>query len=77
MIVPVLLLLLSLAVAGYSLWLDFPQLSGSGLAGFAGVVAAILLLRRRRPAAPAQRWVVVDGSNVLYWGGAGPDLAVL
>lgn len=77
MIVPVLLLLLSFSVTGYALWLDFPHLSGSALAGFVGVVAAILLLRCKRPAAPAQRWVVVDGSNVLYWGGAGPDLAVL
>lgn len=77
MIVSVLLLLVSLGVTAFSLWLHFPQISGAALAGLAGVFAALLLAPRKRRRASPRRWVVIDGSNVMYWGNTGPDLAVL
>ena len=37
------------------------------------LVILILLLRRRRKA--SRNWIVVDGSNVLYWDSETPDLS--
>jgi hypothetical protein len=68
--VPVFLVLASLVGVGAALsvpgWADLAPLAG--LCAFAGLIligAALLRLEPRAAAAP--RWVIVDGSNVMYW----------
>jgi hypothetical protein len=71
------LLLLSLASAGLSVAFLGPVLSVPLLLSAALVVAAVLWLvagRRRREAVP---WIVVDGSNVMYWEGEKPSLVTV
>jgi hypothetical protein len=68
--VPVFLVLASLVGVGAALsvpgWADLAPLAG--LCAFAGLIligAALLRVESRAAAAP--RWVIVDGSNVMYW----------
>ena len=68
--VPVFLVLASLVGVGAALsvpgWADLAPLAG--LCAFAGLIligAALLRVEPRAAAAP--RWVIVDGSNVMYW----------
>ena len=67
-------LLLSLAALGLSVAALGPILSVPLLVSAALVVVAVLWLvaGRRRP--EAVRWIVVDGSNVMYWEGEKPSL---
>lgn len=75
-IVPVLLLLVSLA--GVALALSFPGLSDLLLLAGPAALASLLLvlrglLRRRR----VRRWIVVDGSNVMHWKDGTPQIATV
>ena len=46
------------------------------IAVLAVVAALFILVFRKRPERPPEgNWIVVDGSNVLYWDGDTPDLA--
>ncbi|MCF1707862.1 hypothetical protein L0V05_03420 [Tabrizicola sp. J26] len=75
MVVPVVLLLLSLAGVGIALTL--PDLSALLiLAGPCAIGAAILVLWAAWPnvAPPDPVWIVVDGSNVMYWKDNAPRL---
>jgi hypothetical protein len=62
---------ISLALPGYS---DFVMLAGPML-----LASLWLLLRARLGAAPstAQKWVVVDGSNVMHWQDGTPQIATV
>ena len=89
MVVPFVLLLLSLA--GVAITLVLPGYSDLILlAAPCAVAAAFLLLRAlprkstinlapRRPARPkpAPNWIIVDGSNVMYWRDNTPQLATV
>lgn len=74
---PIVLLFVSLAVAALPL-LPFGPVSQDILPlGLIAAFAAFLLilsalLRRQKP---TPHWIVVDGSNVLYWADNQPDLA--
>jgi len=75
--VPVFLVLASLAGVGAALsvpgWADLAPLAG--LCAFAGLIligAALLRVEPRAAAAP--RWVIVDGSNVMYWKDDSPQI---
>ncbi|RVV98280.1 hypothetical protein EKE94_04945 [Mesobaculum littorinae] len=77
MLGPVILLFLSLAAAGATLWVP-----GAGdlivLAGPAVLASLILLWRAARLRRPLARgWIVVDGSNVMHWKAGSADLAPL
>lgn len=76
MVVPVLLFLLSLALAAFGRQQGQPDLlaiaAPSALAALYLVLRALRQLRRGAP-----RWIVVDGSNVLHWRDNTPDLATL
>ncbi len=70
------LLLLLLTSAGVTLWsaMTFgPILTLPLLLGASGIVLAVILLLRSRFRKPIN-WVVVDGSNVLYWQNDEPTL---
>jgi hypothetical protein len=75
--VPVFLVLASLVGVGAALsvpgWSDLALLAG--LCAFAGLIlfgAALLRVEPRVAAAP--RWVIVDGSNVMYWKDDAPQI---
>jgi hypothetical protein len=75
--VPLLLVLVSLVGVAVGLsvpgWADLALLAG--LCAVAGLIlfgAALLRLEPRAAAAP--RWVIVDGSNVMYWKGDTPQI---
>ncbi len=75
--VPLFLVLASLAGVGAALsvpgWTDLALLAG--LCALAGAIlfgAALLRLEPR--AATAPRWVIIDGSNVMYWKGDTPQI---
>ena len=71
------LLLASLACLGLSVALAGPVLSVPLLVSAASVVVAVLWIAagwRRREAVP---WIVVDGSNVMYWEGEKPSLVTV
>ena len=75
--VPLFLFLASLVGIGVALsvpgWADLAPLAG--LCAFAGLIlffAALLRVEPRSTAAP--RWVIVDGSNVMYWKGDTPQI---
>jgi hypothetical protein len=71
--VPVILLLLSAVVAALSISAHGPVLSGPLLVALVfGLIGALLLWRQLRQ--PVLPWIVVDGSNVLYWHPEGPRL---
>jgi hypothetical protein len=72
MIVPVILLVASLAVAVASLFFLGPVLSGPFLISLLCAVAALLILLRERKT--ACNWIVVDGSNVMHWERDTPDV---
>jgi hypothetical protein len=68
--VPVFLVLASLVGVGAALsvpgWADLAPLAG--LCAFAGLILIGAALLRVEPRAAADpRWVIVDGSNVMYW----------
>jgi hypothetical protein len=66
-------LLLALAGVGLSVAVYGPILSLPLLGSAALVVVAVLLLFRRKAEADVP-WIVVDGSNVMYWEGDKPSL---
>ncbi len=75
--VPLFLVLASLVGVGVGLaipgWTDLALLAG--LCAVAGAIlfgAALLRLEPRAAAAP--RWVIIDGSNVMYWKGDTPRI---
>ncbi len=75
--VPLFLVLASLAGVGAALsvpgWTDLALLAGlCALAGAILLGAALLRVEVRAAAAP--RWVIVDGSNVMYWKGDTPQI---
>ncbi len=70
-----LFLLVALTCVGLSLaffgpFLSVPLLVSAGLV----VVAVLLLLAGARPPAAEVSWIVVDGSNVMYWDRETPSL---
>ncbi len=83
MVVPVLLLVCSLAVASFAFFRSGAVLSDLMLlATVAALASLFLLLRglwagRRKPAAKQntpEKWVLVDGSNVMHWKEGQPQL---
>ncbi|WP_298935225.1 hypothetical protein [uncultured Ruegeria sp.] len=68
-----LLLLLSVGLAFWSVMTSGPILTLPLLLGAIGVVLAVILLLRLR-LRKRINWVVVDGSNVLYWENDEPTL---
>jgi hypothetical protein len=66
--------LLSLASVGLSVAVLGPVLSVPLLVSAALVVVAVLWLVAGRPRRKAVPWIVVDGSNVMYWEGEKPSL---
>ena len=75
--IPIILFLLSLC--GVGLGLTVPGLADlaplAGVCAFAGLIlflAALVRVEPRRAALP--RWVIVDGSNVMYWKGETPQI---
>lgn len=66
MVASFLILLLSLALFIWSVIGIGPVLSPALLLAAFGLVASILLLVHSRTRQP-KRWIVVDGSNVMYW----------
>ena len=75
--VPLFLVLASLVGVGVGLtvpgWTDLALLAGlCALAGAILLGAALLRVEVRAAAAP--RWVIVDGSNVMYWKGDTPQI---
>ena len=76
MIVPLLLLLTSCAAVAVAL--TVPGLSDFVLLAGPGALASLILLLRallRRKAKP--KWILIDGSNVLYWRDGTPQLDAL
>lgn len=86
MVVPVVLFVCSLAVAGYAFFTSGAVLSDLMLLAIIAALASLFLLLRGfwaglgKPAAgdrvPAN-WVVVDGSNVMHWKEGQPQLATV
>lgn len=66
------LVCLVLSVAVFGPVLSIPLLVSAGMV----VVAVILLLRGRRRTATV-RWIIVDGSNVMYWDRETPSLGTV
>ncbi|SDC46691.1 NYN domain-containing protein [Ruegeria marina] len=66
MVVSLLILLLSLALFTWSVVGIGPALNPALLLAVLGLVMSVLLLIRSRIRRPEQ-WIVVDGSNVMYW----------
>ncbi len=54
---------------------DFPDQSWI-LILLALAVLAFMVIWRRRAARP-DNWIIIDGSNVMYWNGNTPDIATL
>jgi|JI10StandDraft_1071094.scaffolds.fasta_scaffold494087_2 hypothetical protein len=73
---PILIFVLSLAGVALCVGLWGPLLNGPLLAAALGVVVSLLLILRKI-LAPRRYWVIVDGSNVLYWEGDSPKLSSL
>ena len=71
-IVPILLLLISLACAAVSVLVWGPIASGPLLMSLICAVAALLILLHAKRA--ARNWIVIDGSNVLHWDRETPDI---
>jgi hypothetical protein len=69
-----LLLLLSLAGVAICTGLWRAALNAPLLISALGVVVGLLLILRKS-LAPRGNWVIVDGSNVLYWEGDSPKLS--
>ena len=75
--IPIILFLLSLG--GVGLGLTVPGLADlaplAGVCAFAGLILFLVALVRVEPrrAAPP-KWVIVDGSNVMYWKGDTPQI---
>jgi hypothetical protein len=69
-----LLLVLSLAGVAICTGLWGPVLNAPLLISALGVVVGLLLILRKL-LAPRRNWVIVDGSNVLYWEGDNPKLS--
>ncbi|WP_170530040.1 NYN domain-containing protein [Ruegeria arenilitoris] len=67
------LLIFSLAAVLLSVTAFGPVITFPMLAGVVGSVLAIILLIRTKLRKKAN-WVVIDGSNVLYWNNEKPDL---
>ena len=75
MIIPALLFLLSLA--GVCVAFFLPGWSDLGLVALPSAIASAILLLRAAFAKPSQnpqKWIVMDGSNVMYWNGETPKI---
>jgi hypothetical protein len=46
----------------------------ASLVAFASLIVLVLELRKRRPQRDKAKWIVIDGSNVMYWHGGVPKL---
>ena len=83
MIVPFALVLMSLAVGGYSVLKNGPILSDMVLLSVLMTVASFYLLLRAIVARPKleptgpDQWILVDGSNVMHWKDDTPQLATV
>lgn len=75
MVVPVVLFLISMALAALGLWPGFSALTLLAVPWALASLILILRAPRRRPA--ASNWVVVDGSNVMHWQDNTPRLSSL
>jgi len=82
MVVPLILLCLSSAVAGVALFQSGFALSDMMLLSLVMVLASLILLFRampklRRGKARSENWILVDGSNVLFWKAEQPHLSTV
>lgn len=83
MIVPFALVLMSLAVGGYSVLKNGPILSDMVLLSVLMTVASFYLSLRAIVARPKleptgpDQWILVDGSNVMHWKDDTPQLATV
>ncbi len=77
MVVPVVLLLTSLALAALGLWSGLGDLALIALPSALASLILILRAPRRAPARAAGKWIVVDGSNVMHWQDKAPRLSSL
>lgn len=83
MVAPFVLILISIAIAGYSAVKDGPILSDLVLLSAVMTFASLILLvraivaRLRRVAGDAPPWILVDGSNVMHWRDKTPQLATV
>lgn len=77
MLVPFLLFLLSLA--GVAAAFALPGLSDLMLIAGPSCLASLWLVFRGLRARPVEdpAWIVIDGSNVMHWGGDGPRIETL
>ena len=76
MIAPLVLVLLSLALAGLGVQ---PGRSDLLLVALPSLLASLYLLARAalHPKAKAPKWIVIDGSNVMHWADNRPQVATL
>ena len=76
------LFLVSLAAFAAALALSPPVplltllLALTAFGALAGLIALVTLRRRRGPA-PAPRWIVIDGSNVMHWKDGTPQIGTV
>ena len=68
-------LFVSVGIVLWSIWVFGPVITLPLLVAALGVVFGIIQLLRLKLRKPAN-WVVVDGSNVLYWENEGKSFAV-
>lgn len=80
-VAPVVLTVLSLAGAGAAVAVpalsDLMLVAGPAAAAGGWLVLRALLVRRRRAAGAGEKWIVVDGSNVLHWKDGTPQIGPL
>ena len=71
--VPAILFLMSLSMAAYSVYYVGPVLSDSLLLSLVSCAAALLLIIWKGLIARPKRWIILDGSNILYWQDKAPS----
>lgn len=78
-----LILLLAVSLGGVFVALTLPEWSDLLLIAGPSAVAAVILLqvewirRSRRAREKATKWVILDGSNVMYWKEGDPEIATV
>lgn len=86
MVAPFVLILISLALAGFSVVRNGPFLSDLLLLSALMTIASLFLLLRAalgrrklaaRAAHKARQWILVDGSNVMHWKDETPQLSTV